>query len=61
MLIGNKSDLAKKKVISTEDAMEFAKEQGLFFSEASALSEDNVETIFLRLVEEIYGVISDNR
>ncbi|CAL9173050.1 unnamed protein product [Musa hybrid cultivar] len=58
MLIGNKSDLAKNRVVSTEDAMEFAEEQGLFFSEASALSGDNVETAFLRLLEEIYGVIS---
>ncbi|CAD5182088.1 unnamed protein product [Musa acuminata subsp. malaccensis] len=58
MLIGNKSDLAKSRVVSTEDAMEFAEEQGLFFSEASALSGDNVETAFLRLLEEIYGVIS---
>lgn len=58
MLIGNKSDLAKNRVVSTEDALEFAEEQGLFFSEASALSGDNVETAFLRLLEEIYGVIS---
>ncbi|RRT35087.1 hypothetical protein B296_00052235 [Ensete ventricosum] len=54
MLIGNKSDLAQKRVVSTQDAMEFAEEQGLFFSEASALGGDNVETAFLRLLEEIY-------
>ncbi|CAL9165070.1 unnamed protein product [Musa hybrid cultivar] len=58
MLIGNKSDLAEKRAVSTEDAVEFAEEQGLFFSEASALSGDNVESAFLRLIEEIHGVVS---
>jgi Ras-related protein Rab-11A len=38
MLIGNKADLAQKRAVSTEDAIAFAEEQGLFFSEASALS-----------------------
>ncbi|URE29305.1 ras-related protein [Musa troglodytarum] len=45
MLIGNKSDLADKRAVSAEDAVEFAEEQGLFFSEASALSGDNVERV----------------
>lgn len=38
MLIGNKADLGQKRAVSTEDAVAFAEEQGLFFSEASALS-----------------------
>jgi Ras-related protein Rab-11A len=38
MLIGNKSDLEQKRAVSTEDAVAFAEKQGLFFSEASALS-----------------------
>ncbi|EHA8587270.1 ras-related protein RABA3 [Cocos nucifera] len=58
MLIGNKADLAARRAVSTEDAMEFAEEQGLFFSEASALSGENVESAFLRILEEIYGVVS---
>lgn len=58
MLIGNKSDLAEKREVSLDDAVEFAEEQGLFFSEASALSGENVETAFLMLLEEIYGVVS---
>jgi Ras-related protein Rab-11A len=37
--------------------VEFAEEQGLFFSETSALSGDNVDGAFFRLLEEIYGVI----
>lgn len=57
-LIGNKADLVDLRAVPTEDAIEFAEEQGLFFSETSALSGDNVDTAFFRLLEEIYGVIS---
>ncbi|XP_058224799.1 ras-related protein RABA3 [Rhododendron vialii] len=58
MLIGNKSDLGDQRAVPTEDAIEFAENQGLFFSETSALSGDNVDTAFLKLLEEIYGVAS---
>ncbi|KAJ6802323.1 ras-related protein RABA3-like [Iris pallida] len=59
MLLGNKADLAAgKRAVSREDAVEFAEEQGLFFSETSALSGDNVESAFLMLLEEIHGVVS---
>ncbi|XP_050235552.1 ras-related protein RABA3 [Mercurialis annua] len=56
-LIGNKADLVDQRAVPTEDAVEFAEEQGLFFSETSALSGDNVDRAFFRLLEEIYGVI----
>ncbi|KAG6486535.1 ras-related protein RABA3-like [Zingiber officinale] len=58
MLIGNKSDLADKRAVAAADAVEFAEEQGLYFSEASAFTGDNVEAAFLRLLEEIHGVVS---
>lgn len=58
MLLGNKADLASKRAVSKEDAIEFAEEQGLFFSETSALSGENVESAFLMLLEEIHGVVS---
>ncbi|KAK9743205.1 hypothetical protein RND81_03G224100 [Saponaria officinalis] len=58
MLIGNKADLADKRAVTTEHAVEFAQEQGLFFSEASALSGDNVESAFLKVLEEIYSIAS---
>ncbi|KAF7826219.1 ras-related protein RABA3 [Senna tora] len=38
MLIGNKADLVDLRAVSTEDAVEFAEDQGLFFSETSAKS-----------------------
>ncbi|XP_052191853.1 ras-related protein RABA3 isoform X2 [Diospyros lotus] len=58
MLIGNKADLVDLRAVPTEDAVEFAEDQGLFFYETSALSGDNVESAFLKLLEEIYGVVS---
>ncbi|KAJ4839109.1 Ras- protein raba3 [Turnera subulata] len=58
MLIGNKADLVDLRAVPTEDAVEFAEDQGLFFSETSALNGDNVDSAFFRVLEEIYGVIS---
>lgn len=42
MLIGNKADLAQKRDVPTDDAIAFAEEQGLFFSESSAFSGTDV-------------------
>lgn len=58
ILIGNKSDLVDLRAVPTEDAVEFAEDQGLYFSETSALNGDNVETAFFRLLEEIYSLVS---
>ncbi|MBA0790795.1 hypothetical protein Gohar_015420, partial [Gossypium harknessii] len=57
MLVGNKADLVDQRAVPTEDAVEFAKEQGLFFAETSALSGDNVDKAFFKLLEEIYGAM----
>ncbi|KAI3977727.1 hypothetical protein MKX01_009612 [Papaver californicum] len=45
MLIGNKADLSDRREVPTEDA-------------TSALKGDNVESAFIKLLEEIYGVVS---
>ncbi|KAJ8440617.1 hypothetical protein Cgig2_031034 [Carnegiea gigantea] len=58
MLVGNKADLSSQREVPTEQAVEFAKDQGLFFSETSALSGDNVEAAFFKLIEHIYNVAS---
>ncbi|KAK9051384.1 hypothetical protein SSX86_028011 [Deinandra increscens subsp. villosa] len=57
-LIGNKVDLEDKRAVPSEDAVEFAKNQGLYFFETSALTGDNVEAAFCKLLEEIYCVAS---
>jgi len=53
LLVGNKSDLASKKTVSTEDAQEFADELGLEFLETSAKNANNVEAAFLRMASQI--------
>ncbi|KAL1350325.1 hypothetical protein HN51_014429 [Arachis hypogaea] len=58
MLIGNKGDLVEKRAVRTEYAVEFAEEQGLFFSETSALSGENVESAFFKLLQHIHFVVS---
>lgn len=59
MLVGNKADLMEElRAVSTEDALEFAENQGLFFFETSALSGENVECAFFKLLEEMHTVIS---
>ncbi|KAE8679410.1 Ras-related protein RABA4d [Hibiscus syriacus] len=57
MLIGNKCDLGNLRAVPTEDAQEFAQRESLFFMETSALESTNVETAFLTILTEIYGII----
>lgn len=45
MLIGNKSDLAHRRAVSTEEGEQFAKDHGLIFMEASAKTAQNVEEV----------------
>jgi len=54
MLVGNKSDLTKKRVVSTEEGEKFAKENGLMFMEVSAKSRENIEEAFVKTAEGIY-------
>ncbi|KAG6434239.1 hypothetical protein SASPL_105862 [Salvia splendens] len=58
MLIGNKADLLHSREVPTEDAVEFAETQNLFFFETSALTGDNVEPAFLKLLHQIHDAVS---
>jgi Rab family protein len=62
MLVGNKLDICEKqpqdRKVSTERAMEFAKENNLLFMETSAYADVNVRDVFELLVQEIYNVKS---
>ncbi|XP_037435488.1 ras-related protein Rab11A-like [Triticum dicoccoides] len=58
-LVGNKADAPPhRREVPADEAARFAEEQGLFFSEASALTGDNVERAFLALLEEVFAVVS---
>ena len=46
ILVGNKIDLKEKKVVSSEDAQNFAEKNGMRFFEASALSNLNIDEMF---------------
>lgn len=53
IIIGNKTDLNEERAVTTEEAMEFAKNEGLFFMECSALTnaEDSVDKAFMMLID----------
>lgn len=59
MLVGNKVDLVEenesKRKVTYEQGANFARENNLFFAEASAVSKLNVKHIFENLLQEIYN------
>ena len=59
MLVGNKSDLRHLRAVPTEDAKQFAAENGLSFIETSALDSSNVELAFQKILTEIYRIVSN--
>jgi len=58
MLVGNKSDLASVRSVPTEDAKNFAEQNGLLFMETSALESTNVEMAFNNVLAEIHKKVS---
>ncbi|KAJ2451563.1 Rab GTPase ypt31, partial [Coemansia sp. RSA 2337] len=59
MLVGNKSDLRHLRAVPTDEAKQFASENGLFFIETSALDSSNVEQSFQQILTEIYLLVSN--
>lgn len=65
MLVGNKVDLIERdpsaRQVYYDAAAEFARQHGLFFSEASAVAGLNVKHIFEHLLQEIYNQSSKGK
>ncbi|NWW77528.1 RAB17 protein, partial [Climacteris rufus] len=52
-LVGNKTDLAAEREVSTEEGEEFARTKGLLFMETSAKSNHRVKDVFMAIVHEL--------
>jgi len=53
LLVGNKVDLRHLREVPTDEAISFAKDNGLSFIETSAQSGHNIEQAFVQLVTEV--------
>ncbi|KAF7303464.1 Ras-related protein [Mycena indigotica] len=58
MLVGNKSDLAHWRAVSTDEGTALAEEYKMSFMETSALDASGVEEAFGTILKDIYGVLS---
>jgi Ras-related protein Rab-2A len=61
ILIGNKSDLAHRRAVTTEEGQQFAQEHGLIFLETSAKTADNVEEAFMKTATKIYQEVHNGQ
>ncbi len=58
MLVGNKIDLANQRVVSKEEAEEYAKKKGITYMEASAKTAENVDSAFIQTAQTIFKKVS---
>lgn len=61
MLVGNKGDLRHLRAVGQDEVIAFAEKHGLACIETSALESTNVETAFMRLLSEIYTLMSSRQ
>lgn len=59
ILVGNKSDLDRKRAVSYKEGEEFAKEHGMLFIETSAKSAENIDTAFTEVSKIVCNMIQD--
>ena len=59
IIIGNKCDLENQREVNKEQGEEKAKSNGIAFMETSALSGENIEKAFEKMVNEVYKKCHD--
>ncbi|XP_062233031.1 ras-related protein RHN1-like isoform X1 [Phragmites australis] len=52
-LVGNKVDLEERRQVGTQEAMDYAEANGLFFTETSAKTAQNVSELFYEIAERV--------
>lgn len=60
MLVGNKTDLAERRQVSTEDGEQKAKEMNVMFIETSAKTGYNVKNLFRRVASSLPGMENED-
>ena len=61
VLVGNKTDLANNRAVSTAEAKDFAVQHGLKFFETSALSGDKIDDAFIETAHAVYAQILEGK
>ena len=56
-MVGNKTDMRHLRAVPTEQGKQFAEDKSIFFIESSAVESVNVDTAFVRLIEEITNTV----
>lgn len=61
VIIGNKTDLADQRAVSTPEAQDFAQQHGLTLFETSALSGDKIEDAFIQTAHDVQSKVLDGK